>query len=157
MEDDLKFIEQTTQELLEKLGFSDSNVRAKSANEDMVEVQLEVSPQDSGMLIGFHGETLSALQLIISHMVYQKLGEWRRLLFNIGDYREERQKSLESMAVNAAQRVKQTKQSIVMPYLTSSERRLIHLTLSDDPDVKTYSDGEGRSRRLIICPKEEED
>jgi predicted RNA-binding protein Jag len=59
------------------------------------------------------------------------------------------------MSVNAAQRVKQTNQTIVMPYLTSSERRFIHLTLVDDPDVKTFSDGEGRSRRLIISPKEE--
>lgn len=157
MEDDKELIKQTTKKLLKKLGFSNIGVEVKTGNEDPIEVQIDASPEDSGILIGFHGETLSALQLIVGQLVYKNLGEWRRIVLNIGDYREKRQRSLETMAINASQRAKQTNQPVVLPYLTSSERRLIHLSLANDPDVKTYSEGEGRRRRLIIIPKEEED
>jgi spoIIIJ-associated protein len=94
MKDELKLIKQTTQELLEKLGFSDLNIKVQSTDEEVVNVQIEVSPQDSGMLIGFHGETLSSLQLIVSQIVYKKLDKWHRLVINIGDYRQKREKSL---------------------------------------------------------------
>ena len=155
MESDVSTIEQTVKELLESLGFSQVEIKAESGEEETTEVQIEVSPEDSGMLIGFPGETLSALQLVVGQMVFKKLGEWRRVVINIGDYREKRAKSLETMALNASERVRMTKQAIVLPYLTSSERRLIHVSLSSDPDVQTYSEGEGRRRRLVISPKEE--
>jgi spoIIIJ-associated protein len=156
MKDEQKLIKQTTQDLLEKLGLAKLDVEVSSGEEDTVEVRIEATPEDSGMLIGFHGETLSALELVISQIVYKKLGEWRRIIVDIGDYRQKRQESLKAMAVNASQQVKQNNHAVIMPYLTSSERRFIHLTLADDPDVETFSEGVGRGRRLVISPKEKE-
>lgn len=155
MEDELKLVKQASQDLLKKLGFANLDIKV-SPEEDLVKVQIEASAEESGMLIGFHGETLSALQLILSQIVFKKLGTWRRILVNIADYREKREKSLEAMAINTSQRVKQTQQAVVMPYLTNNERRLIHLSLVDDPEVETFSEGFGRRRRLVISPKEKE-
>lgn len=156
MADDLKIAEETTKDLLGSLGFSNVGLEVQVEEEEGLSINIEAPPEDSGILIGFHGETITALERIISQMVYKRLGEWKRIAINIGDYREKRQKALESMAQNASQRVKLTKQPVDLPYLDSSERRFIHLILSDDPDVETASDGVGKGRRLIISLKKQE-
>lgn len=144
---------QQAKELLSTIGFPDAGVTATEGEEGVIEVAIEVPPEQSGFLIGFHGETLASLQLVIGQMVYKRLGEWQRILVNIGDYREKRERSLQEMADNAAQRVKITQQPVTLPYLSSSERRLVHLALADDEEVETSSEGSGRGRRLTIYPK----
>lgn len=153
MQDTSEVITQTTKELLELLDFPDSGVVVTQEQEGTINVAIEVSPEQSGILIGFHGETLASLQLIIAQVVYKRLGQWQRILVNIGDYREKRERSLKEMAENAAQRVKLTQKPVILPYLSSSERRLIHLSLADDPEIETFSEGMGRARRLTIHPK----
>jgi len=155
--DEAELVEMSTQEILDKLGFQNVNIAIEFDAEKRFNVQIDVSPEESGMLIGFHGETLAALQLIVSQIIYKKVGEWRTVILNVGDYRQKRNLALETMAANAAQRVKLTGQSVTLPYLSSNERRLIHLALSEDPQVATFSQGEGRDRRLVIAPKKTED
>lgn len=157
MSQDNEIIEETASELLQKLGFSPESIEVHSDDQEVYHLDLEVQEEDSGILIGHHGDTLHALQMIISQIVFQKLGEWRRLVVNIGDYREKRRLALENLAQNAAQRSKLSSQTIVLPYLNSAERRIIHLTLSEDPDVETWSEGKGRARRLNIKLKQESD
>ena len=120
---------------------------------DAFAVNLQVSPADSGILIGYHAETLSSLQLILSLMAHQQLKSWYHLTVNINDYRQNREATLTEMAHNAAQRVRLTGKEVVMPYLESFERRLIHMALSGEPDITTVSLGEGRDRRLVIRPQ----
>lgn len=155
--DERELLEATTKEVLDKLGFANANISIERDEENRLNVQVDVPPEESGMLIGFHGETLASLQLLLSQIIYKKLGEWRTVILNVGDYRQKRQLSLESMALNAAQRVKLTGQAVMLPYLSSSERRLIHLSLSQDPQVETFSQGEGRDRRLVISPKKKQE
>lgn len=152
MEDQVSLVEATTKELLDRLGFPEAGVTAQAA-EEVVTATITVPTEESGILIGFHGETLAALQLITAQMVYKKLGRWVRIIMNIGDYREKREQALREMAMNAAERAKITNQPVSLPFLTSSERRLIHLILADDPEVETVSQGEGRDRRLTVHPK----
>lgn len=150
MKKKLKTIEKTAKELLKHLGV-EAETKISEGEEETVHVDLK--PPDPGILIGYHGETLSSFQLILSMIAYRKLGEWVKILVDVGDYRQRREEQLRAMALNAAKRVKFSGESYAMPYLTSAERRLFHLSLADHPDVRTESEGEGRNRRIIVKPK----
>lgn len=148
-----KIVEKIARELLEKLGFPEAEISSTQDEDNKINLQIHIPPEDSGLLIGFHGETIMSLQLIIGQMVAKKIGEWQTIIVNIGDYREKRKEALETMAFQAANRVKITNRAVVIPYLNSSERRLVHLILAGDEAVSTRSEGEGKQRRLIISPK----
>lgn len=156
MNKSLKTIKDTTIKFFSRLGFPEIDVDVSLDQQERILIQANVNPQDSGLLIGFHGETIYALQLILGQILAKKLGEWKPIVVNIGDYREKRQEALQSMAINAAQRVREANQSLALPYLNGNERRIIHLALAEDSNVETISQGEGRKRRLIIRPKQAE-
>lgn len=146
----LDTIQKLTTELLEKLTVK-AALTLDEDEEGTVHVRLET--EESGLLIGFHGETLNSLQLLLGIMVHNQLGEWVRIVVHVGDYREKREETIKAMALRIAEEVSQTGESVPMPYLSSFERRIVHLTLVDHPAVKSESEGEGRYRRLVIKPK----
>lgn len=115
--------------------------------------QVKVETEESGLLIGFHGETLGSFQLILGLIVYKKLGSWVRVVVEVGDYRARREEQLRAMAESYTAQVLATGQPISLPFLPPIERRIIHLALQDRPDVETESVGEGNQRRVIIKPK----
>lgn len=115
--------------------------------------QVKIETEESGLLIGFHGETLSSFQLILGLIVYKRLGEWVRVVVEVGDYRARRESQLRQMADSYAAQVVATGQPLTLPSLPPIERRIIHLALQDRPDVVTESEGEGRDRRVVIKPK----
>ncbi|OGY17281.1 MAG: hypothetical protein A2784_03680 [Candidatus Chisholmbacteria bacterium RIFCSPHIGHO2_01_FULL_48_12] len=147
-------ITQITRDLIAALGLAASAIDTTSKDDGFI-VQLQLSPSDSGILIGYHAETLNHFQLILSLIVHQQLKSWHRLTVNINDYRQNREATLTEMAHNAAERVRLTNKEVVMPYLDSFERRFIHLALSQETDLETVSLGEGRDRRLVIRPQSE--
>ena len=116
-------------------------------------IWIQFQTGDSALLIGYHGETLSSLQLMISLIVSQALGSWQKIVVNVNNWREERDEQLKVLAANFAQRVKFSGKPQILPPLSSSERRVIHLYLSDYSDVESVSQGVGRDRRLLIKPK----
>lgn len=136
----------------ELLGYLDIETEIEiSLTDDIYQIQLETS--DPGILIGYHGETLRAIQKIVAMIIYRQLGEWQRMVVNVGDYRQRRQESLEKMALAAAQKARFSKEPQSLPPMPSAERRIIHLTLSSETDVETASEGEGRNRHVVIRPK----
>ena len=118
------------------------------------QVTLALEGSDVGMLIGKHGETLDALQLLVAVIANRKLPHGGRVLLDAEDYRARRTKMLMQMARTQADKVKETKQEVVIPGLKAYERRIIHLALRDDPTVDTYSEGQDRDRQLVITPVE---
>ena len=147
----LDTVKKLSEKLIDRLGIEvESDYRED--DQGMIHVQLET--EDPGMLIGYHGDTLRSIQLILSTMVYRQTGEWVRVLVNVGDYRERRKESLERMAVSAAQRVKFSGESQLLPPMSSAERRMVHLALAEDEEVVTESEGEGNQRRVVIKPKQ---
>ena len=144
-------IKKIAEELLQHLEIEEPEVSLEE-DEDGV-FHLSIETRDSGILIGYHGENIYALQLILSLIVYKKLGSWQRIVVDVGDWREKREEQLKRMALAAAQRVKFSGESVVMPYLSAAERRIVHLALAENPDVETRSEGEGRERRLIVETK----
>lgn len=146
-----KIIFKTAQELLSLMGIKAEVVVVKDQDNEAIKVQLET--EDQGILIGFHGETLAAFQLILGNIIGRKTGEWKRIIVNVGDYREKREEILKKMGLNAAQKVRFSGESVVMADLSPADRRVIHLVLSQYDDILAESEGEGKNRRLVIKPR----
>lgn len=148
-EKEKKIIQEVVEDLLSHLDVTATAV--VSEQEEILDVLLET--EDSGMLIGYHGEILEALQLIISLMVAKKLGRFVRVSLEIGDYKKNRIAYLERLAMQTKERVLEEGQDRTISSLKSWERRVIHLMLQDDEEVTSESAGEGRDRVLIVRPK----
>jgi len=143
-----KQIKKLTEELFEHLLLKGKVVVTEDKESAVFNIQIET--EESGFLIGYHGETLEAFQMILSLIVYKKLDEWLRLVVNVGDYRQKREEQLRKLALNVAQKVKFSKQAQAITNLSAGERRIVHLALAGDEQVMTESEGEGRDRKLVI-------
>lgn len=145
----------TTKELLELLDISPQKVSVTEG--EQLTIDVAVPDDESGLLIGYHGETLDALQYLVGQIINHNKENWQRSIINVNGYRDQRELQLREMAKNAADRSVSTGDEIEMPFLTPAERRIIHLELSERTDVTSFSEGEGRDRRLIIAPKKLEE
>lgn len=138
------------EEILKRLGFK-GTVIVTAREQGGYAVQLD--SDQASLLIGYHGQTLSSFQLILSLAVQKETGSWMPIILNVGDYREHREEQLRRLALNVAQRVRFSGQPQTISHLNSAERRIVHLTLSEDEMVETVSEGEGSARQLIVRPK----
>lgn len=120
--------------------------------EDMLDVTLET--EESGIIIGYHGETLESLQLLLSLGVSKKIGRFIRVMIDVGDYRKQRTDYLSQLAQQMKDSVLTEQRERVVTSLKSWERRVIHMLLKDDDQVETESRGTGRERVLVIKPRQ---
>ena len=120
-------------------------------DEETIGVTLET--EDTGIIIGYHGETLEALQLILSLLIAKELGAFKRVSLEAGDYKKNRSEWLEKLAQDAKERALSENKEIYLSELKSWERRVIHLLLQDDKEVASESTGEGKDRVLVVKPK----
>lgn len=117
---------------------------------------LNVVTQRAGLLIGHHGETLEAIQLLVNVAANRSRHDaWVRFVVDVGDYRKRREETLRNLAVRTARRVRAEGQRIALEPMTPLERRVIHLALKDDPYVQTRSEGEEPRRRVVVFPVEQ--
>ncbi|MDO8503734.1 MAG: KH domain-containing protein [bacterium] len=148
----IKIIEEIAAETLSLLGVSGKTVVAQDKENETLTVQIETDA--AGILIGRHGETIDALQTFLNQAVFNKCGDWHRVIVNIGDYRERREESLQSLAEATAAKVKETGLEQPIFDLKPNERRIVHTILSEDPALTTESEGEGRDRHIVVKLKE---
>ena len=120
-----------------------------SIADNHVEVHVSCGEQ-SGLLIGREGQTLSALQYLASRIVSTGMEAAVRVQINAGDYRERQDERLRELAYVLAERVRATGRSCSTRPMSSYHRRIIHLALQDSPDVQTRSSGEGPLKRIIV-------
>jgi spoIIIJ-associated protein len=113
-------------------------------------IELDIEGEDSGLLIGRRGETLRALQFIANILVGQRTDG--RVILDVEGYRERRNASLRTLATRVAERVVATGHSITLEPMAPNERRIIHITLADHPQVTTESTGVGESRKITVFP-----
>lgn len=144
-----EIIQKTVEDFLFLMSFSDTSVVVEE-NADGFMVNITAKPEDSGVLIGHHGEGVDALQLLINMSINQSNENWVRVTVNVNDYREQREEMVRSMVLNAAESVKTTGKAVVLNYLPSHERRIAHMALSGDSEITTFSEGVGKYRRLVI-------
>ncbi len=146
----LKVMEEETANLLALLG-----IEGKVSLEEKEEVvHINIATEETGVLIGFHGETLYGFQLILGLICFKKLGEWSRLVVNVGDYREKREEYLRQLATSKAELARSTKTPQVISGLTPFERRVVHVVISEFNDLVSQSEGEGDNRTLTISLKQ---
>lgn len=149
----LKLIQELANKLLELVGSSAKAVVSEDEENDafLVDIQTE---NEAGLLIGNRGRTLNSIQTALGIIVRRQTGEWERIIVNVADWRERETQRLEELANQVADRAKITRQPQSLYNLTPSQRRIIHLALADNPEVKTESQGEGKERFLVVSPKE---
>ena len=112
----------------------------------------DVDGDDSGLLIGRRGETLRALQFLVSFIASRRLGDRVNLFVDVSGYQERRYETLRNLAQRNARRVASSGREITLEPMPPNERRIVHMALADDPDVNTISDGVGDGRRVVIEP-----
>ncbi len=109
--------------------------------------------ENLGLLIGRRGETLSALQLLVSLIVGHRTKHRMRINIDAENYRERREENLRSLALRVAQQVRNYRRSIALEAMPPHERRIVHIALADSKDISTESIGEGDERRVVISLK----
>ena len=120
------------------------------------EVYLEIKSDDEGILIGKHGRTLESLQILISRMVNKRLKEPVRVALDVAQYKKRRADSLAKMANRLGENAKRTGKEITVGPFNVHDRRIIHVTVKEDPALKTESLGEGEMKMIKIIPMRKE-
>jgi spoIIIJ-associated protein len=114
---------------------------------------LDIEGHDAELLQSQTGELLEALQHLINQVFGRSLTAGARLVCDVHGFRATREAELQAMANLAANRVRQTGVAFTFEPMSANERRIIHLTLADSPDLFTESIGEGSDRKLRIARK----
>ena len=150
MEKENKIVKEEAQKLLKQIGItSEAEV---DGNEEGYTVVLDAG-EDNALLIGKHGNTLSSFELILTLIVANKVGEFRRVTVEVGSYRAEREQYLETLANKLKEEVVTSGYEKQVRGLKPWDRRYLHMYLEEDSEVMTESIGEDRDRTLIIKRK----
>ena len=122
-------------------------------DEENKNVDIELSGDEMGVLIGKRGQTLDSLQYLVSLVVNKDSEEYIRVKVDTEDYRKRIKETLENLAKNIAYKVKRTKRSVSLEPMNPYERRIIHSALQNDKYVTTHSEGEEPFRRVVVTLK----
>ena len=116
-------------------------------------MKITLSGDNMGIIIGKRGDTLDALEHLTSLSINRGDGEYVKVVLDTENYREKRQQTLVKLANNLARSVVKNRRKVTLEPMSSNERRIIHSTLQNNPDVDTYSVGEEPNRRIVIALK----
>jgi len=116
-------------------------------------IYINVSSDDSGVLIGHRGETLDAIQYLVNLVVNKKRDYFVRVTVDIEGYRKKREETLVKVAERIAEKVIRLRKSMTMEAMNSYERRIVHAALQSNPKIETYSVGEDPNRKVVITLK----
>ena len=122
-------------------------------NEAEHSLDVELSGDEMGVLIGKRGQTLDSLQYLISLVVNKGTGEYIRVKVDTENYRQRRKETLENLAKNISYKVKRTKRPVSLEPMNPYERRIIHSALQNDRYVTTHREGEEPFRRVVVTLK----
>jgi spoIIIJ-associated protein len=136
-------------ELLGKMGI----VGEVKGSEQEDHVLLEVSGEETGLVIGKKGATLDAIQYMVNKMMGRP-GEAERkpIYVDAENYRQRRAESLQELAMRLAEKAKRTKRPVAADPMSPADRRIMHVALANTPGLTTKSEGEGMQRRLVVIP-----
>lgn len=136
--------------VLLKMGIdSDCEIEMKENNR----IEMKLSGENMGMVIGRRGETLDALQHVVQLYVNKEFEEYYKVTVDTEDYRKKREEALTNLAHGLAKKVIRTRKEIVLEPMKPYERRIIHTALQNYNKVKTHSIGEEPNRKLVVSFK----
>ena len=116
-------------------------------------MDIELSGEEMGVLIGKRGQTLDSLQYLVSLVVNKEADEYIRVKVDTEDYRARRKETLENLAKNIAYKVKKTRRAVSLEPMNPYERRIIHSALQNDKYIATHSEGDEPFRRVVVTYK----
>lgn len=116
-------------------------------------LDIDLSGDEMGILIGKRGQTLDSLQYLVSLVVNKESEEYIRVKVDTENYRKRRKETLENLAKNIAYKVKRTKRPVSLEPMNPYERRIIHSALQNDKYVTTHSEGEEPFRHVVVTLK----
>ncbi|MFC1977833.1 RNA-binding cell elongation regulator Jag/EloR [Chloroflexota bacterium] len=155
-----KVAEDTLEQLLTLMGVAGSVVSqtqpiVEGKQEATASIVLNIEGDDLGILIGRRGYTLSCFQYIVRLIVGHQTKTWMPIVVDVEGYKQRRYQTLQVFARRMAQQVEAKGEPFTLEPMSAYERRIVHLTLADHPDVDTVSTGLGEARRVVIQPKDE--
>lgn len=150
MEDRKVILENFLKQFLEKLHNNEIQYKINIVNNNIL---VELIGNHAGKLIGYRGENLNSLQIILSSIVNRNFEDRVKVLLDIEGYREKREKTLEELAVKISKTVIKTGKSITLEPMSAYERKIIHSKLQENTKIDTHSFGEEPNRRIIISKK----
>ncbi|OLS02714.1 RNA-binding cell elongation regulator Jag/EloR [Tissierella creatinophila] len=153
---EIRNIEKLSKEFLEKV-INSMDLKAsidikREDNNLFVDIQ-GINPDDKGIIIGKRGNTLDALQYILSLFVNKEEGEYIKVILDVEGYRQKREITLVRLAQRMADKAISSKIQVKLEPMNPYERRIIHSTLQENKDIKTFSEGNDPYRRVVIQAK----
>lgn len=121
-----------------------------TCGETIEEIQIVITGQDTGSIIGKRGITLDSVQYLTSRVVNKNRDEYYKVTVDAGNYREKREQTLIELAERLASKVEDTGRSVRLEPMNPYERRVIHATLQSNSNVRTRSEGEDPYRKVVI-------
>lgn len=115
-------------------------------------IAADVAPDNTALFIGQKGETIDALQYLVNVAAFKNRPFFKRVVLDAEGYRQRRVEAIQGMAHRTARRAIRERRTVELPPMNSSERRVVHLYLSDNPRVTTESEGSGDNRRVRVSP-----
>ncbi len=143
-----KTARELTEETLEKLSV-EAEVAAE-ADQDLVKIK--ISGEELGLLIGYRGENLESLQLLLGIMINNKLELDSRIpvLVDVGDWRAQREEALRLLVAKEIKNISGDRTSVELPAMPPSQRRTVHLLVKDHKGLSSESEGEEQNRHVVI-------
>ena len=129
----------------------EANMEIQHEEEQMT---IRLTGDDIGIVIGRRGETLDALQYLLSLVVNRRLENYTRVILDVADYRQKREETLVRLANRVAEKVARSRRNLTLEPMNPYERRIIHATLQDHKYVDTQSIGEEPNRKVVIRYKQ---
>lgn len=136
-------------ETLRLMGIT-ATVDVSRSPDPTVPITLNIEGDDLGVLIGRRGQALSALQYLVRLMVAERQKKWISINVDVDWYKKRHYESLKKLALRLAEQVSRRRRAVTMEPMPPDERRIVHMTLADNPDVTTESSGEGEGRHVVI-------
>lgn len=147
-----ELIKETIKELLTKMGFVCELEDLKTNGEGEETKIFNIKAEESSFLIGQHGVNLQSLQHIARILVRKKLDTITNFVLDINSYRQEKNNFLVNFTRATADQVVREKKAIALRPMSPYERRIVHMELASNNQVKTESIGEGEDRKVVISP-----
>lgn len=146
--DSRREVEEITHLFLEAMNLS----LTPTISETEDRIQIDLSGPDAYLLLERKGSVMEALQLLLAKVAESRTGLTKRIVLDCDGYRGGRDNELAELATRIAAQVRNTSQPVEMEPLNSYERRIVHLTLANEPGVSSHSEGDGFLKRIIVSP-----
>lgn len=148
-----QYVKDTVNSLLKLCAIDASIEVAAKEIDNKEEFLVEINGEDLGILIGYHGETLSSIQHFLNLAFNKQFGEWVPISVDVGGYRKEQEQRLTEIAGKIADRAKFENRPVHMRPMPAYERKVVHTALGEIEGVSSSSEGEGRDRHIVVSPK----